>query len=236
VVAVDSDFGLRWPAEVAAAAAPPPPYGGRGRPRKTPWPPRHTAAELAAAIPDDQWRTVSWREGAAGPLRRRVVALRLHRGTGSRAANTRARIRTGPEGWFLVERPAAGEDGDAKFYLSNLPADTPLERLVALAHSRWTIEQFYEDATGECGLADHQGRRWDSLHRHLALAMLAYGFLVLQRTGAAVAGAGFPPLRPHPLAPGRPPPDPALAPARPRPLARPVRPDPPLPPTSKLTK
>jgi SRSO17 transposase len=236
VVAVDADFGLRWPAEVAAAAAPPPPYGGRGRPRKTPLPPRHTAAELAAAIPEDAWRTVTWRAGADGPLRRRVVALRLHRGTGSRAANTRARIRTGAEGWFLVERPADGEDGDPKYYLSNLPADTPLERLVALAHSRWTIEQFYEDAKGECGLADHQGRRWDSLHRHLALAMLTYSFLVLQRTGTAVAGAGFPPLRPRPVAPGGAPPDPRLAPARPRPLARPVRPDPPLPAATKLTK
>jgi SRSO17 transposase len=236
VVAVDADFGLRWPAEVQAAAAPPPPYGGRGRPRKTPLPPRHTAAELAAAIADDQWRPVAWREGTAGPLSRRVAALRLHRGTGSRAGNTRARITTGPEGWFVVERPAAGEDGDVKYYLSNLPADTPLARLVALAHSRWTVEQFYEDAKGECGLADHQGRRWDSLHRHLALVMLAYCFLVLRRSAAGPDGVGLSPLRHRPLAPGRPPPDPRLAPAGPRPVVRALRPDPPLPAPQKLTK
>src|SRR5262249_42029965 len=57
------------------------------------------------------------------------------------------------------------------------------------AHSRWPIEQFYEDAKGECGLDDYQGRRWDGLHRHLALAMLAYSFLARQRwTPADLAG------------------------------------------------
>src|SRR3989442_11001684 len=96
VVAVDSDFGLRWPDEVRAAAAPPPPYGGRGRPRRTPLPPRHTAAALAATIPDDAWRTASWRAGTAGPLRKRVAAPRLPRGAGRPAGNTPARITAGP--------------------------------------------------------------------------------------------------------------------------------------------
>ena len=48
-----------------------------------------------------------------------------------------------------------------------------------MAKSRWTIEQFYEDAKGECGLGDYQGRRWDGLHRHLALVMVAYSFLMV---------------------------------------------------------
>ena len=54
-----------------------------------------------------------------------------------------------------------------------------MERLASVAKSRWAIEQFYEDAKGECGLSDYQGRRWEGLHRHLALSMLAYSFLML---------------------------------------------------------
>ena len=42
-------------------------------------------------------------------------------------------------------------------------------------------EQFYEDAKQACGLGDYQGRRWDGFHRHIALVMLAYSFLVRQR-------------------------------------------------------
>ena len=60
-----------------------------------------------------------------------------------------------------------------------------LERLAALAKSRWAIEQFYEDAKGECGLGDYQGRRWDGLHRHLALVMVAYSFLMLHSSVTA---------------------------------------------------
>jgi SRSO17 transposase len=62
-----------------------------------------------------------------------------------------------------------------------------------VAHSRWPIAQFYEDAKGECGLDHYQGRRWDGLHRHLALVMLAYSFLARQRWTPADS-AGFSPL------------------------------------------
>ena len=85
---------------------------------------------------------------------------------------------------------------------SALTADTPLERLVALAHSRWVIEQFYEDAKGECGLRDFQGRRWDGLHRHLALVMLTYSFLMQQRQLASNGSeGGLFPLQNSPDAP-----------------------------------
>ena len=71
-----------------------------------------------------------------------------------------------------------GEE-ELKYYYSTLGAEVPLERLASLAKSRWAIEQFYEDGKGECGLSDYQGRRWEGLHRHLALSMLAYSFLML---------------------------------------------------------
>jgi hypothetical protein len=35
--------------------------------------------------------------------------------------------------------------GEVKWYCRNLPADTPLQRLVELAHSRWPIEVFMQD-------------------------------------------------------------------------------------------
>ena len=63
-----------------------------------------------------------------------------------------------------------------------------MERLASVAKSRWAIEQFYEDAKGECGLSDYQGRRWEGLHRHLALSMLAYSFLMLH--SSVTRGAG----------------------------------------------
>ncbi|GHO96053.1 hypothetical protein KSF_061010 [Reticulibacter mediterranei] len=62
-----------------------------------------------------------------------------------------------------------------------LAPETSLERLITLAHARWASVQFYEDAKQECGLDHYQGRSWNGLHRHLALALLAYSFLMLHR-------------------------------------------------------
>jgi SRSO17 transposase len=98
---------------------------------------------------------------------------------------------------LLGERPLPGEDGEPRWFFSSLPAETPLSRLVELAHLRWPIEQFYEDAKGECGLDQFQGRTWEGLHRHIALVMLAYTFLMLQSleqpTSAPASGTAFPP-------------------------------------------
>jgi SRSO17 transposase len=150
-------------------------------------------------MPETAWRTIEWREGTKGPLRKQFAATRVHWATGNPDSGRRVghhTVRTGPEGWLLVERTLSGEDGELEFYYSNLPADTSLERLAQVAHARWIVEQFYEDAKGECGLDDYQGRLWDGLHRHIALVMLAYSFLVVQRIAAATEGeGGFPPLR-----------------------------------------
>jgi SRSO17 transposase len=100
-------------------------------------------------------------------------------------STTHERVTTAEEGWLVGERPLqpAGEEQlgeeELKYYYSSLGADVSLEQLAALAKSRWVIEQFYEDAKGECGLGDYQGRRWDGFHRHLALVMVAYSFLML---------------------------------------------------------
>src|SRR5206468_9078214 len=96
----------------------------------------------------------------------------------------------GSEGRLLAERPVPGEDGERKYYYATLPGNTALERLVTIAHARWTIEQFYEDAKGECGLDDYQGRHWDGLDRHLTLVLLTYSFLMLQRHAAIDAPDG----------------------------------------------
>lgn len=202
VCGVHSTFGVRRAEDVRAAAeAPLPEYKGIGT-RKRERKPAHlyTVGALVESLPEDAWQTVTWREGTKETLRKQFVAIRVHWATGqwterNRRSVKHSAIRTGPEGWLLAERPMPGERGLHKWYYSNLPADTPLVRLVTLAHSRWTIERFYQDAKGECGMDNYQGRRWDGLHRHLALAMLSYSFLAQVRTTASVpATEAFSPL------------------------------------------
>jgi SRSO17 transposase len=159
----------------------------------------YTVQELTDALPAEAWQTLIWRERGPHeePLGKQVVALRVHWGTGSPRHSTRhSLVHTGPEGWLIAERPLPGAPGDPQWYFATLPADTSWLRLIAGAHSRWISEQFYEDSKGECGLDDYQGRRYDGLHRHVALVMLAYSFLVHHRltSSAPAAPGGFPPL------------------------------------------
>lgn len=175
LVGVSSPFGGRRPAEVCAAALVPPPRPrGRGQPKKPRPAPLYQAKAVLDALPEDCWQTITWREAEGTALRKQFVAVRRHWATGGAPCSTsHPRVFTGPDGWRLGERPVPGEGGEVQWYSRNLPADTPRQRLVELAHSRWPIEQFYADATGECGLDHYQGRRWDGLARHLALVMLA---------------------------------------------------------------
>ena len=237
VLGVSSTFGVRRPEEVRAVAAVPPARPrGRGQPHKPRPAPLYTAHAVLATLPADRWQTITWRAYAGTVLRKQFVAVRVHWATGgAQFSTTHHRVCTGSEGWLLGERPPPGERGEVKWYFSNLPADTRLQRLVELAHSRWPIEQFYEDAKGECGLDDYQGRRWDGLHRHLALVMLAYSFLARQRWMPAIS-AGFSPLWSAPLVPSSPPPSTPVALPRCRLMAHRDQPDCPVPPYEKLTK
>jgi len=182
VCGVEGAFGVRLADEVeACGSAAPPAYRGRGRPPKVRPAPLYTAEDVIGSLPEEAWQAISWREGTKGDLSKRMAALRVHRGIGSqeRYSHSHKHVSTGPEGWLIAERPLLGEKGETKYYFSTLPVDLSIQRLGALAHSRWVIEQFYEDAKGECGLGDYQGRRWDGVHRHLALVMLAYSFLAV---------------------------------------------------------
>jgi SRSO17 transposase len=236
VCAVESTFGVRLPGEVAAAGVTPP-HHGPGQPRKARPAPLYSARTLLDAQPEADWRTVVWRQGSDGePLGRQVLAVRVHRATGGGHLRINdPRVTLGPEGWLIGERPLPGESGDAKWYFSTLPADTPWERLIALAHQRWVIEQFYEDAKGECGLDHYQGRTWDGLHRHIALTMLAYSLLVTRRFPATRSG-GFPPLDAAITPTRRPSRHPALAVPRRRALAHRLRSDQDLSATKDVTK
>ncbi|MFH1141373.1 MAG: IS701 family transposase [Chloroflexota bacterium] len=156
-----------------------PPYQGRGRPRRTQRLedriPGYEAGELVAQLPEDAWQIIAWRAGTKGALVKQASRHRVYR-VGYRGTALAT------QGWLLGERPLPGHQGEARFYFAWGLDDMDLEGLLELAHCRWIVERFYQDAKGELGLDDYEGRQWQGSHRHVALVMLAHCYLALQRT------------------------------------------------------
>ncbi len=156
-------------------------YAGAGRPPK----PRYrekpsSLRELALAAGTEAAVEVSWREGTRGELRSRFVALRV------RPANIGLRNRASREGselplrWALCEWPE-GEAEPVKYWLSNLPAETPLGELVRLAKLRWRIEHDYRELKDALGLDHFEGRTYRGWNHHVTLVSVAHAFLTLER-------------------------------------------------------
>ena len=164
-------------AHPAAAVPVAPAYRGRGRPPKARYPePPANLRELVLAAGRDAARPVTWREGDRGPLTSHFVCLRV------RPANDAQRDSDGvlPERWLLAEWPAEKSE-PVKYWLSNLPADTPLARLVRSAKLRWRIEHDYRELKQCVGLDHYEGRTYRGLQHHLTCVTVAHAFLTCTR-------------------------------------------------------
>ena len=54
-------------------------------------------------------------------------------------------------------------------------------RLAQMQGQRYWVERAFEDAKGECGLADYQALGWRAWHHHVTMVMLAMLFIAEQR-------------------------------------------------------
>jgi SRSO17 transposase len=173
-------------AQPADAVPVTPVYSGRGRPPAARYPdPASNLRDLIVSAGRDSARAVRWRDGDRGPLHSEFVALTV------RPANDAQRDEDGvlPKRWLLAEWPS-DKDAPIKYWLSNLPADTPIGRLVALAKLRWRVEHDYRELKQCLGLDHYEGRSYRGLHHHLTCVTVAHAFLTscrLQRAGPDTA-------------------------------------------------
>jgi SRSO17 transposase len=70
-------------------------------------------------------------------------------------------------------------DGTFKhdYYLSNAQPEVELKEFSRVAKAAHRIEECFERAKGEAGLADYQVRNWIAWHHHQTLSLLAAWFL-----------------------------------------------------------
>src|SRR6266851_5792539 len=154
-------------------------WSGRGRPTKLlRRDAKHqpvSVKELALGLPKRAWHTIAWREGTAERLSSRFARVRVRA-----ARRDFKRSESRAEEWLLIEWPK-GEQEPTKYWLSTLPEDITLHRLVYFTKLRWRIERDYQELKQEVGLGHFEGRGWRGFHHHATLCIAAYGFLVSER-------------------------------------------------------
>jgi SRSO17 transposase len=152
-------------------------YQGIGRPPVARYPDKpKSLRDLALTAGQASTRTIGWREGDRGPLSSSFLALRV------RPANDAQRQHDGvlPQCWLLAEWPES-KDQPVKYWLSNLPADTPIATLVAAAKLRWRVEHDYRELKQCVGLDHYEGRTYRGLQHHLTCVTVAHAFLTITR-------------------------------------------------------
>ena len=130
---------------------------------------------LAFELKPSRWHTLEWREGTNFTLRSRFARVRVH---AAHRDHQRSQLR--PQEWLLIEWPE-GHREPMKYWLSTLPEEVSLQRMVLEAKMRWRIERDYQDLKQELGLGHYEGRGWRGFHHHASLSIAAYGFLMTRQ-------------------------------------------------------
>jgi SRSO17 transposase len=143
---------------------------------------QHAPELLARALPRQAWRRLSAGAGSKGERLFDWARVRL------------VRLREPPwDHWLLVRRSIADPE-DLAYFVVFGPAAARLLDLARVAGRRWLVEECFEAAKQEVGLADHEVRSWRGWHRHVTLAMLALALLAALRAKLnAAKGADEPP-------------------------------------------
>ena len=83
------------------------------------------------------------------------------------------------EGWkrrLLVRRSKTDPD-EVRAYVCFSPEDTPVQKLVQIAGTRWTVESCFAESKSEVGLDQYEVRSYDGWYKHVTFACLALALL-----------------------------------------------------------
>jgi SRSO17 transposase len=151
------------------------PAGTKSRGRPTTKPKAATKPErvdeVVARLPATAWRRLVVAEGSQGPRLFEYAFLWVW--------FSEEGLPSGRE--RLLVRRSLGQQAELKYHRSNAPAEISLEALAQVRGGHWSVEQSFQAAKGECGLDEYETRGWVGWHHHIALSLLALGFLAMQR-------------------------------------------------------
>lgn len=149
--------------------------GNRGRSRRTPrliaGSPKPIAVEdmlkYHPALRDAEWMRYHVKDGEKGPMVWEAKSIPIYPKNENGLPQRTYRL--------MVARNVLDPD-EVKYFVSNT-ADVSLSTLLLVAFSRWRVERCFADEKGELGLDHFEGRKYQSMKRHMILTTVSHLFL-----------------------------------------------------------
>ena len=126
-----------------------------------------TVEALAQSLRPHAWYRRKVSEGTKGPIEYEFARKRV----------TLCKEGLPEQTVWLVMKRSLGETPSYWYYISNAPESAPLRLFVWLSGMRWAIEQCFEEAKTELGMAHYEVRKYPGWHHHILTCMLAHFFL-----------------------------------------------------------
>ena len=120
------------------------------------------------SLPEEDWFDASCGEGSKGERVYDWQAFEIE-------------IDMVSEGWkrvMLVRRSKTDPD-DLRAHICYAPENTPKEKLIEVAGTRWTVETCFRESKGEVGLDQYEVRSYDSWYKHITFSLLALALLTV---------------------------------------------------------
>ena len=131
-----------------------------------------TAKAFHKTLDPGAFQEVSIRRGTKGTLKSRAYCRKVYTWDGL-SATYRERL--------LLIRVSKTPDGkeEIKYALTNAKEGTySLKDLVEMQAQRYYIERSFQDAKQNMGLSHYQVRGWNAWHHHMALCIMAQGYIL----------------------------------------------------------
>lgn len=128
---------------------------------------------LSRTITDGQWHHVAWHAADRAKRHTRIAWLAVYV-----LSDLDPDTGEWPQTWLVVDWP----EGDAEpyhIYLTRLQTAPVPIRCLRLSRGRFVVEQFFQRDKTDLGLDHYEGRTWLGFHHHLALAAVAYLFVLV---------------------------------------------------------
>ena len=78
---------------------------------------------------------------------------------------------------YLLVRRGKNVPSDLRAYICFAPSDTPIEKFVQIAGTRWTVERCFAESKSEVGLDQYEVRSYSGWYKHITFACLALALL-----------------------------------------------------------